>query len=194
MNSGYKKYKAIVIGTSAGGLFVLSTLLQQLPADYPIPVIIVQHRAKDQKNLLEEVLQTKCKIKIRQADEKEKIKSGNVYIAPPDYHLLIESDFTLSLSSDELVRYSRPSIDVLFQSAAIVFRDELIGIILSGASNDGSAGMETIAKYGGLTIAQDPVEAEYAYMPKAAIDTKKVNQILTLSQIQNFLLTLIPDS
>lgn len=194
MNTSYKKYKAIVIGTSAGGLFVLSSILQKLPADYPLPVLIVQHRAKDQKNLLEEVLQSKCTIMIRQADEKEKLKSGNVYIAPPDYHLLIESDFTLSLSSDELVRYSRPSIDVLFQSAALVFRDELIGIILSGASNDGSAGIEAIAKYGGLTIAQDPVDAEYPYMPKAAIDTKKVKQVFTLSQIQNFLLTLIPDS
>lgn len=172
---------------------MLTTILQELPADYPIPVLVVQHRAKDQKSLLEEVLQSKAEIRVKQADEKEKIKAGTVYIAPPDYHLLVESDMTLSLSSDELVRYSRPAIDVLFESAADVFRESLIGIVLSGASNDGTAGIEAIATYGGLTIAQDPAEAEYSYMPKAAVDSKKVKHILTLSQIQTFLLKLMED-
>lgn len=179
------------MGTSAGGLFVLTTLLQKLPADYPLPIIIVQHRAKDQKNLLEEVLQSKCKIQIKQADEKETIQGGKVYIAPPDYHLLIERDFTLSLSADELVRFSRPSIDVLFESAAPVFGEKLIGIILTGASNDGSSGIKAIARNGGLTIAQDPAEAEYPYMPKSAIDTKKIDKVWLLGEIQNFLLKLI---
>jgi len=132
-----KAFKAIVIGTSAGGLSALSTLLEKLPPSYHLPIIIVQHRAKDQKSLLEEVLQPKCKIKIKQADEKEKIEKGVVYIAPPDYHLLIENDLTFSLSCDELVSYSRPSIDVLFESAALAYRETLIGIILTGASNDG---------------------------------------------------------
>lgn len=167
---------------------MLSTLLKNLPPDFPLPLLIVQHRAKDQKNLLEEVLQSKCKIHIKQADEKEAIKSGKVYIAPPDYHLLIESDQTLSLSSDELVRFSRPSIDVLFESASLVFRDALIGIILTGASNDGSAGITAIARRGGLTIAQHPADAEYPYMPKSAIDTKKVDKVWTLKEIENFLL------
>lgn len=186
-----KKYKAILIGTSAGGLNALSTVLGVLPADYPIPILVVQHRAKDQKNLLEEVLQAKTKIKIKQADEKEPIRPGCVYIAPPDYHVLIESDKTLSLTSDELVRFSRPSIDVLFESAAVVFRDQLIGIVLTGASNDGAAGIEAVRSYGGLTIVQDPSEADFPFMPQASIQTKRVNHIWTLSQIQDFLMNLI---
>src|SRR4051812_24291717 len=107
-------YDAIVIGASAGGLYVLMHILKPLPADYPIPVILVQHRSKDERQLLEEVLQQHCSIRIKQADEKEKICAGVVYIAPPDYHLLIEQDGTFSLNFDAPVNYSRPSIDVLF--------------------------------------------------------------------------------
>jgi two-component system chemotaxis response regulator CheB len=183
-----KKFKAIVIGTSAGGLSALSTLLEKLPPDYNLPIIVVQHRSKDQKNLLEEVLQLKCKIKIKQADEKEKIKKGIVYIAPPDYHLLIENDLTFSLSCDELVSYSRPSIDVLFESAAVAYREALIGIILTGASNDGASGLQTIKKYGGLTVAQSPAEARFPHMPGAAIDKGGAMLILTLNEIQEKIL------
>jgi two-component system chemotaxis response regulator CheB len=183
-----KKFKAIVIGTSAGGLSALSALLEKLPPDYQLPIIVVQHRAKDQKNLLEEVLQLKCKIRIKQADEKEKIEKSIVYIAPPDYHLLIEDDFTFSLSSDELVSYSRPSIDVLFESAAISYRDTLIGIILTGANNDGASGLQNIKKYGGLTIAQSPAEAQFPHMPGAAIDNGGAMLILTLKEIQKNML------
>lgn len=186
--SGGKKYQAIVVGASAGGLYALSSILKQLPADYPIPVVVVQHRSKDQSDLLEDVLQSKCKIKIKQADEKEKIKGGTVYIAPPDYHLLVENDMTFSLSYDELVLYSRPSINVLFESAAIAYQDELVGIILTGANNDGAAGISMIKKYGGLTIAQAPAEAQFPFMPGASIETKNVTHIWTLLEIQNFLL------
>ena len=170
---------------------MLSSLFQQLPPAYPIPVIVVQHRSKDQRELLEEVLQNKCKIKIKQADEKEKIESGVVYIAPPDYHLLIEADKTFSLSSDEPVRFSRPSIDVLFESASIVFKERLVAIILTGTNNDGSKGIETVNKFGGLTVAQDPGDAQYPYMPKSAIETKKIMHTWTLSEIQRFLLQFI---
>ena len=183
-----KAFKAIVIGTSAGGLSALSTLLEKLPPSYHLPIIIVQHRAKDQKSLLEEVLQPKCKIKIKQADEKEKIEKGVVYIAPPDYHLLIENDLTFSLSCDELVSYSRPSIDVLFESAALAYRETLIGIILTGASNDGASGLQTIKKYGGLTIAQSPAEAQFPRMPGAAIEKGAAMLILTLNEIQEKIL------
>lgn len=188
MLSAPEKYKAIVIGTSAGGLFALSAILEVLPADYPIPIIIVQHRSKDHRSLLEEVLQNKCKIRIKQADEKEKIQEGCVYIAPPDYHLLIEKNKTFSLSADEPVRFSRPSIDVLFETAAVVFKRSLIGIILTGASNDGTAGMVAIKRNGGLTISQNPAEAQFAFMPKAAIEVKVIDHILTLSEIKSFLL------
>ena len=183
-----KKYQAIVIGASAGGLYALSTILKPLPSDYPIPVVVVQHRSKDQRDLLEDVLQSKCKIKIKQADEKEKIRGATVYIAPPDYHLLIENDMTFSLSCDELVHYSRPSINVLFESAAVVYQDKLAGIILTGANNDGASGIAMIKKYGGLTIAQAPAEAQFPFMPDASIETKNVTHIWTLLEIQNFLL------
>ena len=183
-----QKYKAIVIGTSAGGLHALSFILEKLPATYPVPVMIVQHRAKDQNDLLEEILQSKCDIRIKQADEKEKIESGFVYIAPPDYHLLVEADKTFSLSADEPVRFSRPSIDVLFETAAIVFKESLVGIILTGANDDGTAGIVAVKDSGGVTIAQDPAEAQFSTMPNAAIGSNKVNHILTLQEIQDFLL------
>lgn len=186
-----KTYGAIVVGTSAGGLHALTAILQELPPDYPIPIIVVQHRSKDQRDLFEEVLQSKCKIKIKQADEKEKIISGYVYTAPPNYHLLVESDMTFSLSSDEPVLYSRPSINVLFESAAEVYRDQLAGIILTGANNDGAAGISMIKKYDGLTIAQSPEEAQFPLMPAASIGTKKIQHIWKLVEIQNFLLKII---
>jgi PAS domain S-box-containing protein len=180
-------YSAIVIGTSAGGLAALTTLLGGLSPGFPIPVIVVQHRAKEPGDLLEEVLQSKCLIKIKQADEKEKISGGIVYIAPPDYHLLVENDQTFSLSSDELIRFSRPSIDVLFDSAAKVFKDKLVGILLTGSNSDGAAGITTIKEYGGLTIAQSPGEAEFSAMPAAAVATNNVKYIWTLAEIYSFL-------
>lgn len=189
MSDRYHPYQAIVIGTSAGGLFALTSLLQNLPADYHLPLIVVQHRAKDQKNLLEEVLQARCQIRVKQADEKEQILKGCVYIAPPDYHLLIEQGKTFSLTADEPISFSRPSIDVLFESAALTYRAALIGIILTGASNDGAEGMKAIQHYGGLTIAQKPEEAEYPFMPKAAIQKTKIRHIWNLVQIEEFLLS-----
>lgn len=184
------EYKAIVIGTSAGGLFAISTLLEKLPQNYSAPIIIVQHRSKEPTSLLEEILQSKCNIKIKQADEKEKIEKGIVYIAPPDYHLLIENDFTFSLSADEPVNFSRPSIDVLFESAASVYKDKLVGIILTGTNNDGALGIKAIAENNGLVIVQNPKEAQFPAMPLASIHTQKVNHIFTLSEIQIFLLRL----
>jgi two-component system chemotaxis response regulator CheB len=187
-------YEAIVIGTSAGGLFALATLLKEIPKDYFIPIIVVQHRAKDPKDLLEEVLQNKCAIHIQQANEKEKITGGTVYIAPPDYHLLIENDRTFSLSSDELVNYSRPSIDVLFESATAVYQNKLVGIILTGANHDGTHGLTAIKKNGGLTIVQDPLEAQFPVMPAAAIHGEGVQHIWRLSDIQLFLLKIHSDN
>ena len=185
-----EKYEAVVIGTSAGGLGVLSYLFERLPVNYFLPVIAVQHRYRDQKDLLEDVLQHKCQIKIKQADEKEKIKNGVVYIAPPDYHLLIEDDHTFSLSADKHIKFSRPSIDVLFESASQVYQKRLVGIILTGASSDGAEGLLTIKKNGGLTIAQDPLEAQFAYMPLAAIIVESVEKVWNLKQISSFLLEL----
>jgi two-component system chemotaxis response regulator CheB len=127
---------------------------------------------------------------VKQAEEKIRIETGNVYIAPPDYHLLVERDRTFSLTSDALVNYSRPSIDVLFESAAEAFGSALIGIILSGANRDGATGMNTIRRRGGLTIAQDPREAEYPFMPEASIQTGAVGQVMRLDDIKHFLINL----
>ena len=183
-------YKAIVIGASAGGLNALSVILEDLPKDYSLPIIVVQHRGKDQRDLLEEVLQSKSLIKIKQADEKEKIKAGTVYIAPPDYHLLVEHDGTFSLSCEEPVNYSRPSIDILFESAAHVYGSQLVGVILTGANSDGALGLAGIKKSGGTTIVQEPGEAEYASMPNAAIAKDAATHVYTLAQIQDYLIKL----
>lgn len=183
-------HEAIVMGTSAGGFQALSAILERLPKDYGIPIIVVQHRAKDSPDLFEEIMQRRCAIQIKQADEKEKIAPGTVYIAPPDYHLLIESDRTFSLSVEGPVQFSRPSIDVLFESAAMVYREKLVGIILTGSNRDGAAGISAISRMGGLTTAQDPAEAEYSAMPLASIGTRHVKRVLRLEAISDLLLQL----
>jgi two-component system chemotaxis response regulator CheB len=183
-------YSAVVIGASAGGLHALTTILEELPIDYRLPVLVVQHRSKDERGLLEEILQDKCSIRVLQANEKEVITNGTVYLAPPDYHLLVEQDKTFSLTSDDKVNYSRPSIDVLFETAAEVYRDKLVGIILTGANSDGRRGIETIRNFHGLTIAQDPREAEFPVMPLASINSGAVEKVFNLVEIKSFLLSL----
>lgn len=182
------RYEAVVIGTSAGGLAALTTILSALPEDYGLPVIIVQHRSRDEKTLLEEVLSYKCRIPINQADEKQAICKGNVYFAPGDYHLLIEQDRTFSLSWEPPVNYSRPSIDVLFESAAMVYQRKLVAVILTGASHDGAEGIRMIRKMGGTTIAQMPETAAHKTMPQAAVMTGNIQHILELEGITKFLL------
>ncbi|SEO83527.1 chemotaxis protein CheB [Niastella yeongjuensis] len=188
MNHDLKKYDAIVIGASAGGLYIMIRILKLLPANFGIPIIVVQHRSKDERTLLEEVLQQKCKVTIKQADEKEMIQPGTVYFAPPDYHLLIENDGSFSLSCDAPVNYSRPSIDVLFETAAEVYKERLLAIILTGANKDGSNGIKKIATMGGTTIAQSLETADYREMPQAAINTGFVQLVLTPEAIGQFLL------
>lgn len=181
-------FSAVVIGASAGGLHALIHILGQLPKDYSLPIIVVQHRGKDYKELLEDVLQTKCLLHVKQADEKEIIASGYIYIAPPDYHLLIEHDRTFSLTIDTLIKHSRPSIDLLFITAAEVYKEELIGIVLTGASSDGSEGLLEIKKSRGVTIVQDPQTAEYAFMPQASINIGAGDCIFTLEEIKSYLI------
>lgn len=182
-------YKAVVIGTSAGGLSTLSDLLSALPDNYSVPIIIVQHRTKEQNTLLEEILQQKCKIPVRQAEEKEKVAPGYVFIAPPDYHLLIEEDATFSLSNDEPVQFSRPSIDVLFEAAADAFGRDLAAIVLTGFGGDGSAGISSVNRRGGVTIAQHPEDAIHSSMPEAAAKSGAAC-IYTLDEIKQFLVAI----
>lgn len=182
-----RDYDAIVMGASAGGLAALTTILETLPMEYTLPILLVQHRAKDSGELFEEVLQRKCRLHIQQADEKVKVKAGSVFVAPPDYHVLVEMDHTLSLSLEPPINFSRPSIDVLFESAALAYGSKLIGIILTGSNNDGAAGISRIQSMGGLTIAQDPNEAQFSYMTQAAINTHHVDCVWSLSTIVEFL-------
>jgi len=190
MLARHGKYKAVVLGASAGGFEAMSKILRELPQNFPLPLIIVQHRAKDDRQLLEEVIQVKCKITVKQADEKENIRPGIVYFAPADYHLLVEEDMSFSLDSDMHVNYSRPSIDVLFETASEVYRESLIGIILTGTNSDGAQGIKAIRMNGGTTIAQDPKNALYPYMPQAAINTGAIQYILEVDEIKEFLLML----
>src|SRR5579871_697452 len=135
------KPRAIVIGASAGALEALSSLLPALPSGYPIPIMIVVHVPPDKKSALAELFHAKCAIEVREAEDKEPIEPGVAYFAPPNYHLLVEPDETLSLSVDPPVLYSRPAIDVLFESASDVYRHDLIGVILTGANSDGAKGL-----------------------------------------------------
>ncbi len=184
-----QKYRAIVMGVSAGGMNALEAVLFPLPPDFPVPLIIVQHMSPDQSdNYLIEYLNNNCSLNVKEADEKELIQGSNVYMAPPDYHLLLESDGTLSMSVDDRVNYSRPSIDVLFESAAEAYSSGLIGIVLTGANSDGAEGLKTIKENGGLTIVQDPETAESRAMPVAAIEKCDVDYILGLDKISDFLL------
>src|ERR1035437_2700739 len=154
------KYEAIVIGVSSGGLNVMKIMFSLLPKDFDTPIIIVQHIGPRSGSLLIKLLNDKSNLHIKEADEKEKIEHGIVYIAPPNYHLLIERNKTFSLTVDERVNFARPSIDVLFESAAEAYKNKLIGVILTGSNNDGTNGLKRIKEYGGLTIVQDPATAE----------------------------------
>ena len=183
----YNTYKAIVIGASTGGRNALKTILSVLPSNFALSVIIVMHRHKDTDGYLERSLDNECKMCVKQADEKEEIKTGVVYVAPPNYHLLIEDDCTFSMSVEGVVNYARPSVDVFFESAADVYGQRLVGIILTGANKDGSQGLRKIKEAGGLTIVQSPETAEVADMPEAAIEAVKPDYVLSLENIGSFL-------
>ena len=183
INMKQLKYKAVVMGMSAGGLVAMKKLFPSLPPDFPVPVITVQHMHTSQDGFFVEHLAAGLKITVKEALDKEPIKPGHVYFAPPNYHLLVEKEISFALSIDRLVNYSRPSIDVLFESAAPVWQSGLVGIILTGANGDGAKGMLAIKEHGGLTIAQKPSTAEYPVMPQAAIDTGGVDKVLTIQEI-----------
>ena len=185
-----KKYELIVIGSSAGGIQALEYLTAKLPSDF-IAIAIVQHLKNTMESYLPIRLAKICKMKVKEAEEKELIQTGTVYIAPPGYHLLIEYDKTFSLSVDEKISFSRPSIDVLFESTAEVYGDKGIGIILSGANADGSNGLKLIKQLGGLTMVQKPSTAIVAYMPEAAIKATTVDYIVSLEEMHQLLLEIV---
>lgn len=188
------KFMAVVIGASAGGMTALSDIFSNIPTNFPLPIYVVQHIHKSQSEYLIKYHNDLSRLPVQEANDKEKALPGTIYFAPPNYHLLIEDKKTFSIISDEKVNYSRPSIDVLFESAADVYKDTLIGIILTGANNDGAEGIKKIKQNGGYTIAQDPQEAEFVIMPQSAIDTKKIDKIFTLNEINKFLISLCQNS
>lgn len=185
-----KKYGAIVMGASAGGMGTMQQILPRLGKDFQIPICIVQHIGKTDDNYLVTHFQQCCALEVKEASDKEKITAGTIYFAPSDYHLLVAEDKTLALSVDEKVNFSRPSIDVLFQTASEAYCSDLIGIVLTGANSDGAQGMKTIAENGGLSIVQSPKTAAVGIMPTAAIMATEVDYVLPLDEIAPFLTSL----
>ncbi len=179
-------FDLVVVGASWGGLQALRWLLEGLPGDFPTPIVVAQHRANDSSDVMVRMLQSHSSLAISEASDKDAIEPGHVYIAPPDYHLLIEPG-SLALSTDEFVHHSRPSIDVTFESAADAYADRLVGVILTGANTDGSAGLKRIRDEGGVTVVQDPATAARPEMPSAAMDAVRGVKVLPLRKIAPFL-------
>jgi two-component system chemotaxis response regulator CheB len=181
-------YKAIVIGTSYGGLEALKIILPKFGKEFPIPIIVVLHIGDHDNDIFVNYMNQMCQLQVKEADSNEKISEGFIYFAPPGYHLLIESDFTFSLSTDEKLNYSRPSIDVLFESAAWVYSKSLIGIVLTGANSDGANGLKMIKEFGGMTIIQHPGSSLSPAMPLAALKIADPEFSLELEEIADKLI------
>jgi two-component system chemotaxis response regulator CheB len=178
---------AVVIGASAGATDALSVILPALPADFAAPIFMIVHVPKDPPHLLVEILTSRSRLPLREVEDKSPIEPGTIYVAPPDYHVLVESDGRLSLSVAAPVHFSRPSIDVLFESAALVYGARLVGVLLSGASEDGARGLAKVRELGGRTLVQDPATAAATTMPVAAIRLGAAEHVLGLAEIAAFL-------
>jgi two-component system, chemotaxis family, protein-glutamate methylesterase/glutaminase len=175
---------AAVIGASAGGVEILSELLPVLPEACKVAFLIVVHIPRERPSLLPEVFADRCALPVKEAEDKEPVSPGTVYFAPPDYHLLVDRGPAIALSSDEPVHFSRPSIDVLFESAADVYGQRLLGLILSGANEDGADGLLTVRRAGGRTGVLDPSCAAVSALPAAALARGPVDCVLTLAQLR----------
>ncbi len=177
----------LLIGGSAGSLEVIIRTLPMIRTDISFAIIIILHRKSYSDNTLVQLLRSKTQIPVKECDEKELILAGNIYVAPPDYHLLIEQDHTFSLDFSEKINYSRPSIDVTFQSAAETYRENVVALLLSGANADGVEGLELIRLTGGKVVVQDPETAEVSYMPQKALDKLVPDQILKIEEVAGFI-------
>jgi two-component system chemotaxis response regulator CheB len=184
-------FDIIAIAASAGGLSALSQLLAALPGDFPAAIVVVQHLDPRHRSLMAEILSRRTNLKVKEAQEGERLDAGTVYIAPPNRHLLVNADRTLSLTQTELVHFVRPSADLLFESVAASFKERAIAIVLSGTGSDGSMGVQAIKKMGGTVIAQDEKSSEYFGMPQAAVQTGSADFVLPLGEIAPALITLI---
>lgn len=186
-NVGGTNHGIVVVGASAGGLAAVSELLSALPADFSAPLVLVQHIHASSSGYLPNLLGKRCRIEVLEVEDKAALQPGRVYVAPANYHVLVEKDATLSLSVEERVNFARPSIDVLFETAADAFREATIGIVLTGANHDGSHGLWAIDQAGGRALVQDPDTAEVETMPRAALAAVPRAVVLRIGEIGPYL-------
>lgn len=180
--------KAVVMGASAGGVEALLGILSDLPANFALPLVVVLHLPGGRDSQLVDIFRRRTAMQVWEGADKDRLVAGTLYFAPPGYHLLIEADHTLSLSCEAPVHFSRPSIDVLMESAADAYGPNLAGILLTGANADGARGLARIGQLGGLTVVQNPAEAHMAVMPEAAIHLRPPDLVLDLKSIRALLL------
>ena len=186
-----KSYDIVAFAASAGGLKAITEVLKNLPTNFPAAIMVVQHVSPLHHSLIPNILSHKTTLRVKQAEEAEPVTPGTVYIAPPNYHLSITDNKTLSLTQTERVHFVRPSADLLFDSVATVYKDRCIGVVLSGTGNDGAMGVQAIHNVGGTVIVQDEKTSDFSGMPRAAIHTGAVNFVLPLTKIASVLLSLI---
>jgi two-component system, chemotaxis family, protein-glutamate methylesterase/glutaminase len=184
-------YDIVALAASAGGLKALTDVLAGLGTDFPAPLVVVQHLDPRHRSLMAEILGRRTALPAKEAVEGDRISPGHIYVAPPNRHLLVNADGTLSLTQSELVHFVRPSADLLFESTAAAYRERAIAVVLSGSGKDGSMGVKAIKKMGGTVIVQDEKTAEFVGMPEAARETGAVDFVLPLSEIAAALLTLV---
>lgn len=182
-----KGNKILLLGGSAGGFGVILNLLKSIPKDFPIPIIVIVHRNPKFESNFESVFKNTFSIQIKSAEDKEKIEEKTVYFAPAGYHLLIEPDFKIALDNSEAIQFSRPSIDVTFESASEVYQKNCIAVLFSGANHDGAKGLLTIKNNGGICIVQHPDSAEVSTMPQAAIDINAQHYVYTTEEIVKYI-------
>jgi len=181
----------VALAASAGGLTALSRVLSELPVGFPVPIVVVQHLDPRHRSLMAEILERRTHLRVQQAEDGDIIAAGTAYVAPPDRHLLVNRDGTLSLSHTELVHFVRPSADLLFESVAASYEDRAIAVVLTGTGSDGATGVQAIKKMRGTVIAQDEETAEFFGMPGAAIQTGCVDFVLRIEEIAPALITLV---
>jgi two-component system chemotaxis response regulator CheB len=174
----------VVIGASAGGVEVLSVLLPAIPARCRVSFLVVVHIPRERPSLLAELFGARCASPVTEAEDKEPVQPGTVYFAPPDYHMLVDQGPSVALSRDEPVHFSRPSIDVLFDSAADIYGERLMGVILTGANQDGAEGLAAVRRAGGRTVVQEPASAAVPSLPEAALQKGSVDAVLSIEQLQ----------
>ena len=194
LEAATQKYRIVVIGCSMGGMAAMEEIFGTLPAEFPVPIVVAQHRYRTSGEALPNFLRRHSELSVVDALDKQWIHPGHVYLAPADYHLMVDRGGELSLSVDAAVAYSRPSIDVLFESAADAYMGGVVGVVLTGANADGARGAKRIKERGGFVVVQDPKTAESPEMPQAAINATRVDRILPLNRIGPFLIELCRNS